>query len=90
MRLAAQEKAARYPNKDGLHCVAAAVDQCGFIGSEFHDMLQLLAFQAQANDAAHARPPCKWLCKWFGQISTGLAKVQAAAVVQSASAPCER
>ena len=52
----AEEKAARHPDKDELHCVIAAVDQYGFMGRQFHDMLKLLAFQVQANDAAQAHP----------------------------------
>ena len=86
MRLASEDKAKRYPDKDGLHCITAAMDQCGFIGSEFLDMLQQLAVQADANDTAHARPSCNWLRKWLRQLSTAMAKVQASAIAQAAGA----
>ena len=47
MRLAAQQKAERYPDKDGLHCLAAALDQHGYISDDFLDILQTLAEQRE-------------------------------------------
>ena len=86
MRLASEEKSRRYPDKDGLHCTTASVEQHGLIGEEFLQLLELLAGQASANDASHARPACHWLRRWLRQISVSTALVQASAIVCAAGA----
>ena len=78
-----KEKATRYPDLHGLHCITAAIETFGRISPAFDRLLDELAAAAATRDANRALPPLAWKRRWLAKLSTGMQRAVAMNILDS-------
>ena len=84
---AANEKAAHYPARQGLHVQTAAMETYGAFGDDLTQLLETLADHARLRERSLGLAPSRWLRRWRSQLSSAAAGMVGRAVVSASERP---